>query len=129
MGIAHVAIGCNCLEKTEHFYVTVMKAQICRRYDDRITMKIFDYQLVCHLEKKYVNMQNTMYPNHFGYTYINKDEYLIQLKRIREYAECIVLDDAKRFEGRLEEHQTTVIKDPSGNYIEIKWYREEACIY
>ena len=124
----HLAIPAHDLDEAYDFYVAGLGCKLARRYADRITLDFFGDQVVCHLHEG-VQSVESLYPRHFGVTFRAHDdlERLIALARNRKltfYAEPFT-----RFEGLVEEHTSFVLKDPSNNLLEFKWYRDPRMMY
>lgn len=126
--VFHLAIPARDLDETQDFYVTKLGCHLARRYEDRITLDFFGDQVVCHLSDL-VDEQPGLYPRHFGVTFRNRADFDAVLlcaenRRIPFFQGC-----EARFEGRVEEHLTFVLEDPSGNLIEFKHYRDPRMMY
>ncbi|MGH9098359.1 MAG: VOC family protein [Acidimicrobiales bacterium] len=125
----HLAIPARDLDETQAFYVNQLGCHLARRYDDRITLDFFGDQVVCHLSDAWDRDPLDLYPRHFGATFRQRDDFeslqrLIEARGIPFHRPC-----QARFEGLAEEHLTMVIRDPSNNLIEFKWYRDPRMIY
>ena len=124
----HLAIPARDLDETQEFYVTKLGCHLARRYDDRITLDFFGDQVVCHLTEQ-IDEQPGLYPRHFGITFRNRADFDAVLlcaenREIPFFRGC-----EARFAGRVEEHLTFVLRDPSGNLIEFKHYRDPRMMY
>jgi len=125
----HLAIPVDDLDDAYDFYVAGLGAHLARRRDDRITLDFFGDQVVCHLHPQPAPTEIDLYPRHFGITFYERKE-LEDLLRLVEIRKLEVLHPpALRFEGTVEEHITFVLKDPSANLLEFKWYRDPRMMY
>jgi uncharacterized protein len=127
--VFHLAIPVHDLDEAQEFYVTQLGCKLARRYDDRITVDFFGDQLVCHLTPGEPAAPESLYPRHFGVTFREVTDFealhaCATLRKIPFY-----LDVSKRFEGLVEEHQTFVLVDPSGNLLEFKHYLDPRMMY
>jgi extradiol dioxygenase family protein len=127
--VFHLAIPVHDLDEAQEFYVTQLGCKLARRYDDRITVDFFGDQLVCHLTPGEPAEPESLYPRHFGVTFREATDFealhaCATLRKIPFY-----LDVSKRFEGLVEEHQTFVLVDPSGNLLEFKHYIDPRMMY
>lgn len=124
----HLAIPCRDLDEAQDFYVTQLGCHLARRYPDRVTLDFFGDQLVCHLTNQ-IEAQSGLYPRHFGVTFYHRVEFdnLVRLATVREipFFHAPVL----RFEGRIEEHWTLALIDPSFNILEFKHYRDPRMMF
>jgi hypothetical protein len=123
----HLAIPTRDLDDAANFYSS-LGCKIARRYTDRVTFDFFGDQLVCHLSDQY-DIDPELYPRHFGVTFAHKEEFdslvrLVELRKIDAFKPL-----GHRFEGLAEEHLTIVLRDPSNNLIEFKWYVDPRMLY
>lgn len=125
----HLAIPCRDLDEAFTFYVMGLGCKLARRYEDRITLDFFGDQLVCHLAPDDITQEPTMYPRHFGITFRDKEEFdrLLRLSELRELP--FFQESTARFQGLVEEHITFMLKDPSNNLLEFKYYWDPHMMY
>lgn len=126
--VFHLAIPVRDLDEAQEFYVDKLGCHLARRYDDRITLDFFGDQVVCHLSDAW-DRDPELYPRHFGVTFVDRSEFdavlLCAVNRdIPFFKAC-----EPRFKDMVEEHLTFVLKDPSGNLIEFKHYRDPRMMY
>jgi extradiol dioxygenase family protein len=124
----HLAIPARDLDEAFEFYVTKLGCHLARRYDDRITLDFFGDQVVCHLSDRW-EREPKMYPRHFGITFRNRDEFdavlfCAETRNMEFFSPC-----QPRYKDTVEEHLTFVLRDPSGNLIEFKHYRDPRMMY
>jgi extradiol dioxygenase family protein len=126
--VFHLAIPVDDLDAAQQFYVSGLGCKLARRYDDRITLDFFGDQLVCHLSDK-IDPDPTLYPRHFGVTFRHRDDWerLVALARTR--ALPFFVEPFQRFAGRVEEHRSFVLIDPSHNLLEFKHYDDPRMMY
>jgi extradiol dioxygenase family protein len=127
--VFHLAIPAHDLDVAQHFYVTQLGCKLARRYDDRITLDFFGDQVVCHLTEMEPADPASLYPRHFGVTFREPADFenlhsCAVTRKIPFFREMAV-----RFEGMHEEHRTFVLKDPAGNLLEFKNYRDHRMMY
>jgi extradiol dioxygenase family protein len=127
--VFHLAIPVHDLDEAQHFYVTKLGCKLARRYHDRITLDFFGDQVVCHLTEGEPETPESLYPRHFGVTFKDAVDFealhaCAITRKIPFYHEV-----ATRFEGMVEEHQTFVLRDPYGNLLEFKHYRDPRMMY
>lgn len=125
----HQAIPARDLDEAHAFYVTGLGCHLARRYDDRITLDFFGDQVVCHLSEEWFREVTDLYPRHFGVTFRQRSSFEDVLRLARERGLPFFADCQPRFEGRIEEHLTFVLRDPSNNLIEFKYYRDPRMIH
>jgi uncharacterized protein len=135
--VFHLAIPAYDLDEAQHFYVTLLGCKLARRYHDRITLDFFGDQLVCHLTEPELEPEPgadplepaSLYPRHFGVTFRGAADFealhdCAVTRKIPFFADVSV-----RFGGLVEEHVTFVLRDPSGNLLEFKHYRDPRMMY
>jgi uncharacterized protein len=127
--VFHLAIPTHDLDAAQEFYVAQLGCKLARRYDDRITLDFFGDQLVCHLTEEEPVEPENLYPRHFGVTFRDATDfenlYACALTRKIPFFRYM----SPRFEGMHEEHRTFVLKDPAGNLLEFKCYRDPRMMY
>ena len=126
--VFHLAIPARDLDEAHDFYVTRLGCHLARRYADRITLDFFGDQVVCHLSDA-VEEDPQMYPRHFGVTFRDRAAFDAVLRCAEERQMAFFSPCRPRFEGMVEEHLTFVLRDPSGNLIEFKHYRDPRMMY
>jgi extradiol dioxygenase family protein len=123
----HLAIPARDLDEAYAFYVEGLGCKLARRYPDRITLDFFGDQVVCHLHEvpesdvPDAEVQD-LYPQHFGVTFHDRKDFERLLHLCRTRGLPLFREPATRFAGRVEEHTTVVLRDPSGNLLEFKNY-------
>jgi uncharacterized protein len=128
--IAHVAIGCNNVEEAARWYSDVLGAQPVRILDDRVTFSFGGVlQMVCHLEKRAVVKNPRAYPNHFGLTFLQMEDFLHMAAHVQKLGIKLLVPPTARFPKTSHEHQTFMVADPSGNVVEFKCYLQPECSY
>jgi hypothetical protein len=125
----HLAIPTHDLDEAQRFYVTQLGCKLARRYYDRITLDFFGDQVVCHLTEDEPADPRSLYPRHFGVTFRDASDFealhsCAVTRKIPFFQEMSL-----RFEGMHEEHRTFVLKDPAGNLLEFKHYRDPRMMY
>lgn len=133
--VFHLAIPAFDLDEAQRFYVEGLGCKLARRYPDRITLDFFGDQVVCHLshqegeDRLSPPRPGSLYPRHFGVTFRHLEEFeaVHRLAKTRKLPFFSELGD--RFAGLVEEHQTFVLVDPSGNLIEFKHYNDPRMMY
>ena len=129
LDVFHLAIPVHDLDEAQDFYVARLGCKLARRYPDRITLDFFGDQVVCHLTEEDPVEPASLYPRHFGVTFREQGDFealhaCAITRKIPFYHEV-----ATRFGGMVEEHQTFVLRDPSGNLLEFKHYNDPRMMY
>jgi extradiol dioxygenase family protein len=126
--VFHLAVPAADLDAAQEFYVAGLGCKLARRYEDRITLDFFGDQLVCHLHPMEPD-EPSLYPRHFGVTFRRRRDFdaLVALARARELP--FFREPAIRFAGKVEQHCTVVLRDPSNNLLEFKHYDDPRMMY
>ncbi len=131
--VFHLAIPAYDLDETVDFYVTKLGCKLARRYDDRVTFDFFGDQLVCHLSEapagRVPMSELPMYPRHFGVTFREQRDFDELYQLCQQRGVSLFAEVSRRFEGRVEVHQTFVACDPSDNLLEFKHYSDHRMMY
>ncbi len=129
MPIFHLAIPTHDLDAAERFYTQVMGAERARRYEDRVTFRFYDDQLVCHLAPDEVAKEAKKYPRHFGFTFEKLSDFEATYERCAQSGHPIFQDRFTRWPEKPERHEAFFVADPSNNLIEFKCYSDARFIY
>src|SRR4030081_2161202 len=110
--VFHLAVPVRDLDEAHEFYVTGLGCKLALRYDDRITLDFFGDQVVCHLSET-ADPPGGLYPRPLGITFRERDDgerlrLLAERRNLPYFAKPFA-----RFEGRVEEHESFVLEDPS----------------
>jgi uncharacterized protein len=128
--IAHAAVGCNNVGEAALWYAQVLGAQPVRILDDRVTFSVGGVlQLVCHLEKRAIARNPRAYPQHFGLTFLQMEDFNRLAAHIAKLGIKTLAGPTLRFPNTDHEHQTLMLADPSGNVVEFKCYVRPECSY
>ncbi len=127
--IFHLAIPTHDLTAAKRFYVEFLGCQLCREYDDRITLDFFGDQLVCHLAPSDIEQYPKMYPRHFGRTFFEKSDFESIVESAKMHKIKFLQEPSLRFPELAEKHLTVALLDPSNNVLEFKYYFVTDYIY
>ncbi|MDB4050435.1 VOC family protein [Flavobacteriaceae bacterium] len=130
----HLAIPVSNLEKNRAFYKNVLECLEGRSSDHWIDFNFFGHQLVIHLDDNInkensnpVDGKNVPIP-HFG--------VVLEWKVFKEFAEKLkkrkiefIIEPYVRFKGLTGEQATMFFKDPSGNALEFKSFKDPSQIF
>ena len=124
----HLAIPVKEITETRSFYRDILGCKEGRSSDHWVDFDFFGHQLVIHIKdvKKNIKVENKVDGKdvpvpHFGvvleWRLFNQFE-----KKIINHVEFII-EPYIRFEGRKGEQKTMFFKDPSGNALEFKTFK------
>jgi uncharacterized protein len=126
--VFHLAIPAQDLDEAQQFYVDGLGCTLARRYNDRITLNFFGDQVVCHLSEKW-DRDPQLYPRHFGVTFHDRADFDRLLRLARARGLTFFEEPFRRFEDRVEAHDSFVLADPSHNLLEFKHYDDPRMMY
>ena len=124
----HLAIPVKEISTTRGFYRDILGCKEGRSSDNWVDFNFFGHQLVIHIndDKKNIEVENKVDGKdvpipHFGL--VLEWNLFSQLeKRIRGQVEFII-EPYIRFQGQKGEQKTMFFKDPSGNALEFKTFK------
>ena len=131
----HLAIPVNDLIKSRNFYGQVLELEEGRSSDHWVDFNFFGHQLVIHLKDNHSNEEDTNHVDgkdvpipHYGII-LEWDQFqnfsnLLKKKKIN-----FIIKPYIRFKGLIGEQATMFFKDPSGNALEFKSFRDPNQIF
>ena len=124
----HLAIPVNDLVKAADFYENILGCQIGRASDSWIDFNLFGHQLVCHfvveanrLNTNPVDGDEVPVP-HFG-VILSFDQFDELVRQLKQKNHIFIIEPKIRFAGQPGEQRTMFLKDPSGNALEFKAFK------
>jgi len=118
----HLAMPVSNLEESRAFYVDMLGCQVGRQKPTWLDIYFLGHQITLHQKPDQVLPLNAQGVRHFGATLAWQDwEDLVA----RLVAKGVPLADGPSFKhvGRPEEQGKVFLRDPSGNVIELKTYK------
>ena len=124
----HLAIPVNDLVKAADFYENILGCQRGRASDSWIDFNLFGHQLVCHFVEE-ANGLNTNPVDgdevpvpHFG-VILSFDQFDELVRQLKQKNHIFIIEPKIRFAGQPGEQRTMFLKDPSGNALEFKAFK------
>jgi extradiol dioxygenase family protein len=124
----HLAIPVNDLLKAADFYENILGCQRGRASDSWIDFNLFGHQLVCHFVEE-ANRLNTNPVDgdevpvpHFG-VILSFDQFDELVSQLKQKNRIFIIEPKIRFAGQPGEQRTMFLKDPSGNALEFKAFK------
>jgi len=125
----HLAFPVDDLAAARHFYGAVLGCEEGRSSTQWIDFNLFGHQIVTHqvpcvapVAANAVDGHQVPVP-HFGVV-LDWDEFHAFAERIRAHGIAFVIEPYVRFEGLVGEQATMFFRDPAGNALEFKSFRE-----
>ena len=125
----HLAFPVDDLDQAEAFYRDVVGCGIGRRSDKWIDFDLYGHQIVAHLvEDASVVQRNEVDGDqvpafHFGVV-LGMDQWEELAARMKEHEVEFIIEPRTRFEGEAGEQRIFFVKDPAGNALEFKAFRD-----
>ena len=124
----HLAIPVKEIYETRYFYRDILGCEEGRSSDHWVDFNFFGHQLVLHIDSSKANILNensvdgkSVPVPHFGIV-LDWDIFENFEKKIRNKVKFII-EPYIRFEGQAGEQKTMFFKDPSGNALEFKTFK------
>lgn len=127
----HLAIPVKELTETRTFYTQILNCREGRSTDKWVDLDLYGHQLVLHIvdqnddttikKNNPVDGHNVPVP-HFGVVLTMKD-WKDLAKRLTNLNIEFIIDPYIRFKGEIGEQATLFFKDPSGNALEFKAFK------
>ena len=124
----HLAIPVKEITETRYFYRDILGCEEGRSSDHWVDFNFFGHQLVLHIDSSKANIINensvdgkSVPVPHFGIV-LDWDVFENFEKKIRNKVKFII-EPYIRFEGQAGEQKTMFFKDPSGNALEFKTFK------
>ena len=124
----HLAIPVKEITETRYFYRNILGCEEGRSSDHWVDFNFFGHQLVLHIDSSKANILNensvdgkSVPVPHFGVV-LDWDVFENFEKKIRNKVK-FVIEPYIRFEGQAGEQKTMFFKDPSGNALEFKTFK------
>lgn len=126
----HLAIPVDDLAACESFYTEVLGCSRGRSSDHWVDLNLFGHQLVIHLDDQAkenpshnaVDGKSVPIP-HFGVV-LPWEAFEAFEKRLIEHQISFIIEPYVRFAGQVGEQKTMFFKDPAGNALEFKSFKQ-----
>lgn len=126
----HIAIPVHNLEKCRIFYRDILNCEEGRSSDHWVDFNFFGHQLVIHYKEQSaedthtnsVDGKNVPVP-HYGVV-LSWEVFQDFAKKISEKGVQFIIEPYVRFEGQTGEQMTMFFKDPAGNALEFKAFKD-----
>ena len=129
----HLAIPVDCLDKARNFYGSKLGFEEGRSDDDWIDYNFFGHQLVCHIgelnksNNNEVDGKDVPIP-HFGII-LEWDDFDSFSSKLKTENINFIIEPYLRFSGLPGEQKTMFFKDPFGNALEFKSFKQDSEIF
>ncbi len=129
----HLAIPVDCLEKARNFYGSRLGFKEGRSDDHWIDYNFFGHQLVCHISELNIGNNNEVDGKdvpvpHFGII-LEWDDFDSFSSKLKTENINFIIEPYLRFSGLPGEQKTMFFKDPFGNALEFKSFKQDSEIF
>ena len=124
----HLAIPVNDLDSSKNVYHHLLGCKVGRSSDEWMDFNFFGHQLVCHLSEKSSNeISNSVDFHeipvpHFGLV-LSWSDFKSITSDLSEKKIEFLIEPTIRFKDQVGEQAIAFLKDPSGNAIELKAFK------
>ena len=131
----HLALHVRDLQSTRDFYGRILGCTEGRSTDTWVDFDFFGHQLSCHLGEPFATSNTGLVDGHavpmphLGAVLELKDWEAVRDRLAAEPDTQYVFHPMLRYEGKVGEQWTVFVKDPSGNPIELKGFRNFEDVY
>lgn len=130
----HLAFPVDDLEKARQFYSTVLGCPRGRESSEWIDFSLFGHQIVAHLAPPRADLHHNEVDGkdvpvpHFGVVLEWKDFHTLA-ERVKSHGVKFVIEPGIRFAGQVGEQATMFFKDPAGNALEFKSFKDPSRLF
>jgi len=130
----HLAFNIRDLDEARAFYGRVLGAQEGRSTETWVDFDFFGHQLSLHLGEPFETKatgrvgDHMVHMPHFGVV-LGLEDWRALAARLEAAGVDFVIPPSVRFEGEPGEQWTMFFRDPSGNPIEVKGFRDMAGVF
>ena len=137
----HLSFPVLDLAATERWYVDGLGCRRGRRSATALVLGLGGHQLVAHLvpdqgpdpvlgvgAEALQPPQRGIYPRHFGLVFAEASTFEALEQQARQQQLRFGVNAKTRFAGELLEHRSFFLIDPSGNWLEFKWYAQPEAV-
>ena len=131
----HLAFPVHDLSSAKKFYTNTLLCKVGRSSDEWIDFNLFGHQIVAHLDKS-MDLENSLNivdgkkvpVRHFGIV-MKWNKWHQFVDHLKNEKVDFLIEPHIRFKGKPGEQATFFIKDPSGNALEFKSFKDKDMIF
>ena len=130
----HLAFPVHDLEEARRFYARLLGCPTGRESDRWIDFDFFGHQIVAHLAPAEHDAATNLVDGedvpvrHFG-VILEWDQWQTLAESLKKAKVKFIIEPGIRFKGQVGEQATMFFKDPSGNALEFKAFRDTSQIF
>ena len=131
----HLAIPVRDIDSTRAFYVQILGCSVGRTSEHWIDFNFFGHQLSAHVKPDELAPVRTnavdgeeVPVRHFGIV-LEWNDWQVLSRKLADAGIEFLIKPTIRFKGQVGEQATLFIRDPSGNALEFKSFREDDSLF
>ena len=131
----HLAFPVKDLNTTKDFYKKTLNCKIGRESESWVDFNLYGHQIVAHLapeeciDVKSNKVDKNQIPcRHFG-VILDWDEWIALSKKLDLLKINFLINPKVRFKNKSGEQGTFFLRDPSGNVLEFKTFKNDADVF
>lgn len=130
----HLAFPVDDLEAAKHFYVDLLGCRVGREAERWIDFDFFGHQISAHLSDAPTQTPTNLVDReqvpvrHFG-AVLEWQQWQTLRQRLEEARTVFLIEPQIRFVGQVGEQATMFIRDPSGNTLEFKSFKDQKQLF
>jgi len=131
----HLAIPVRDIDSTRAFYVQILGCSVGRTSEHWIDFNFFGHQLSAHVKPDELATVRTnavdgeeVPVRHFGIV-LEWNDWQVLSRKLADAGIEFLIKPTIRFKGQVGEQATLFIRDPSGNALEFKSFREDDSLF
>jgi hypothetical protein len=130
----HLAFPVSNIKEAELWYTNILGCSIGRKSEKWIDFNLYGHQIVAHLSNNNISINTNevdgknVPASHFG-VILNYNQWDQLIEKLNKNKIVFLIKPQVRFKGKNGEQKTFFIKDPSGNALEFKAFKDDANIF
>ena len=125
----HLAFPVSNIPDTKRFYVDGLGCHPGRESPSALILNFQGHQLVAHVTRQQLPIQESIYPRHFGLVFDAEADWATLAERADLKNLTFYQTPKRRFEQTPLEHCTFFLEDPFHNLLEFKYYCHPSAIF
>lgn len=127
--IFHLAFPAHDIKLAKQFYIDGLGCELGRESEHALILNLGGHQLVAHLVSEALPYPDKIYPRHFGLVFKNKNDWQQLAARAEKEQLTFYRKPFVRHEGKITEHHSFFLIDPTHNLLEFKFYAHQEAIF
>jgi uncharacterized protein len=125
----HLAFALHDFDAAKQFYIDGLGCQLGRKTDHAMIFNLGENQMVAHNVDAPNPYPEKIYPHHFGLIFSSLDDWQALADRAKQQSLNFYREPFVRHEGKVTEHHSFFLIDPSNNLLEFKYYAHPEAVF